>query len=184
SRSPVLAQAQPQPVPAPAPAPVPAAVPQTPPQPALPVQTAAVPPTEEDEADMSTQEPTLLKPDSAALPAVGAPPPPAAPTTDKPVTEGKVYGNQNPAARVQIRAVQDSWVQVREPNGEKVFERVLKAGDVFRTPEKPGMRLRTGNAGGLVMIVDGVEGKPLGSVGQVLRDVPLDGAAPRTAAGR
>lgn len=183
-RSPVApaqapAQAQPQPAPTPAPAtPAPAAS-----QQAAPQQAANLPPAEEDEADMATQEPTLLKPDSAALQQAAAPQP-AAPTTDKPVTEGKAYGNQNPAARVQIRAVQDSWVQVREPNGEKVLERVLKAGDVFRAPDKPGLRLRTGNAGGLVMIVDGVEGKPLGPTGQVLRDVPLDGTQPRAAAGR
>ncbi|HYH17047.1 MAG TPA: helix-turn-helix domain-containing protein [Azospirillum sp.] len=168
--APVPAQAQPQPAPA------------SPAQ-AAPQQAASLPPAEDDEADMSTQEPTLLKPDSAVLQQATAPQP-AVPTTDKPVTEGKVYGNQNPAARVQIRAVQDSWVQIREPNGEKVLERVLKAGDVFRAPDKAGLRLRTGNAGGLVMIVDGVESKPLGSTGQVLRDVPLDGSAPRATAGR
>jgi len=161
-----------------APAPQPAA-----PQPAAPQQMVTAPQAEDEEADMSTQEPTLLKPDSVVLQQATAPQPAAA-TTDKPVTEGKVYGSQNAAARVQIRAVQDSWVQVREPNGEKVLERVLKAGDVFRAPDKPGLRLRTGNAGGLVMIVDGVEGKPLGSIGQVLRDVPLDGSAPRAAAVR
>lgn len=163
--------------------PAPAAPTAAAPQQAAPQPMVTAPQAEDEEADMSTQEPTLLKPDNvAALPAPAAPQP-AAPTTDKPATEGKVYGSQNAAARVQIRAVQDSWVQVREPNGEKVLERVLKAGDVFRAPDKAGLRLRTGNAGGLVMIVDGVEGKPLGSIGQVLRDVPLDGSAPR-AAGR
>ncbi|HYD68662.1 MAG TPA: RodZ domain-containing protein [Azospirillum sp.] len=172
----LLAQSATQSAAAPAPQPAP-------PQPAVPQQMVTAPQAEDEEADMSTQEPTLLKPDSVVLQQATAPQPAAA-TTDKPVTEGKVYGSQNAAARVQIRAVQDSWVQVREPNGEKVLERVLKAGDVFRAPDKPGLRLRTGNAGGLVMIVDGVEGKPLGSIGQVLRDVPLDGSAPRAAAGR
>jgi hypothetical protein len=121
---------------------------------------------EEDEADMATQQPTPLSP--AAAPAV--PQPPAAQTD----ANGKVYGSQNASARIQVRAVQDSWIQVRDSQ-EIIFTRVMKAGDTYRVPDRPGVRLRTGNAGGLVIVADGVAGQPMGSVGQVLRDVPLDG---------
>ncbi len=111
----------------------------------------------------------------AAPPASGAaiPLPPA---IELPAPTGRIYGGQNHDSRVQIRAIQDAWVQVRDGNGDPVFTRVLHTGDVFRVPERQGMRLRTGNAGGLVAIVDGGEAQPLGAVGQVLRDVPIDAA--------
>ena len=48
---------------------------------------------------------------------------------------------------------------------------VLKPGDTFRVPDKPNVKIRTGNAGGLVVMAEGGESPPLGSVGQVLRDV-------------
>ena len=116
---------------------------------------------------MATQQPTPLSP--TAVPAA-APQPPLAQTD----ANGKVYGSQNTNARVQVRALQDSWVQVRDTQ-EIIFTRVLKAGDTYRVPDRPGVRLRTGNAGGLVIVADGVAGQPMGSVGQLLRDVPLDG---------
>ena len=74
-----------------------------------------------------------------------------------------------------MRAIQDSWVQIRDSQ-DIIFTRVLKPGDTYRVPDRPGVRLRTGNAGGLVLVTDGVTGQPMGPIGQVLRDVPLDGA--------
>ena len=105
-------------------------------------------------------------------PPLPVPPPNAAP--DLPT--GRVYGAQNRDSHVQIRATQDAWVQIRDADGDPVFTRVLHPGDVFRVPEHPGVRLRTGNAGGLEAIVDGGPPHPLGQVGQVLRDVLIDAA--------
>ncbi|NUB22823.1 DUF4115 domain-containing protein, partial [Azospirillum formosense] len=90
----------------------------------------------------------------------------------------KVYGTQNAASRIQLRATQDSWIQVRDNSGEIIFTRVLKPGDVYRVPDRSGIRVRTGNAGGLIVVTDGVDGAPMGAVGQVLRDVSLDQHAP------
>ncbi|KAA0676589.1 helix-turn-helix domain-containing protein [Roseomonas genomospecies 6] len=172
--------------PAPAPAPV-AAKPNTPaaapvPTPAAPAPSAVVnvppPPAEDDESEGATQEPTPLTPAAPAIASL----PPAAPAAPPPAADGalpsKVYGTQNAASRIQLRATQDSWIQVRDNSGEIIFTRVLKPGDVYRVPDRSGIRVRTGNAGGLVVVTDGVEGAPLGAVGQVLRDVSLDQHAP------
>ncbi|CAO3417459.1 RodZ domain-containing protein [Azospirillum endophyticum] len=123
-------------------------------------------PPAEDDDEASPQDPTPLN--AAASP----PAAPAAPTATVPAN-GKVYGTLNTNAKLILKATQDSWLQVRDGN-EIVFTRVLKPGDTFRVPDKPNVKIRTGNAGGLVVMADGGESPPLGSVGQVLRDVAID----------
>ncbi len=75
--------------------------------------------------------------------------------------------------RVVIKAAADSWVQVRDGNQAVLQMRVLKSGDTLRVPDKAGLTLRTGNAGGLEISVDG---KPVPAVGPVgkTRTVSLD----------
>ncbi|WP_247877344.1 helix-turn-helix domain-containing protein [Azospirillum brasilense] len=135
------------------------------------------PPAEDDESEGAAQEPTPLTP---AAPVIASLPPvaPAVPPAADGALPSKVYGTQNAASRIQLRATQDSWIQVRDNNGEIIFTRVLKPGDVYRVPDRSGIRVRTGNAGGLIVVTDGVDGAPMGAVGQVLRDVSLDQHAP------
>ena len=57
--------------------------------------------------------------------------------------------------------------------------RLLRAGDVYNVPNKPGLRLVTGNAGGLVVFVDGESAPPLGKEGAVRRGIVLDPEALR-----
>lgn len=161
-----------------APAPAPAAVPPVAVPPAAQPQTAVVPPAEEDEPEAATQEPTPLAPP--------APPAPAAPRPAETAatTPTRVFGNTSAQARILLRATQDSWIQVRDSStNELLFTRVLRPGDVYRVPDKPGIRVRTGNAGGLIVVTDGVDGPPMGAVGQVLRDVPLDPPPARQGSG-
>ncbi|HRJ62585.1 MAG TPA: DUF4115 domain-containing protein, partial [Azospirillaceae bacterium] len=124
----------------------------------------------EEEVEGSAQEPTPLAPGASLL----SPPPEAPPPAIDPTVASKVYGASNGGSRIQLRATQDSWLQVRDRSGEILFTRTLKPGEVYRVPDRPGLRVRTGNAGGLTVITDGVPGAPMGAVGQVLRDVPLD----------
>ncbi|HEY9567811.1 MAG TPA: DUF4115 domain-containing protein, partial [Thalassobaculum sp.] len=78
--------------------------------------------------------------------------------------------------RVMIRATGDSWVQVRDAQGAALFTRVLREGDVYRVPEQSGLRLATGNAGALEILVDGTPAPSLGSFGEVVRNVLLEPA--------
>ncbi|PWC82344.1 hypothetical protein TSH100_24355 [Azospirillum sp. TSH100] len=123
-------------------------------------------PPAEDDDEASPQDPTPLN--AAATPSTS----PATPTASVPAN-GKVYGTLNTNAKLILKATQESWLQVRD-GSEIVFTRVLKPGDTFRVPDKPNVKIRTGNAGGLVVMADGGESPPLGSVGQVLRDVAID----------
>jgi cytoskeleton protein RodZ len=82
------------------------------------------------------------------------------------------YGE--PGGRITITAAADSWIEIRGPNNEVLFTRTLHAGEVYRVPDRAGLRLTTGNAGGLEIRVDGRLTPPLGGTGIVRRNVPLD----------
>lgn len=81
-----------------------------------------------------------------------------------------------------ISAIADSWVQVRGAGGTILFSRILKAGQSWPVPDEPGLTLTTGNAGGTVLIRNGITGTPLGAAGAVLRNIPLTKAATSSAA--
>jgi cytoskeleton protein RodZ len=83
----------------------------------------------------------------------------------------------SPPGEVVIRATAESWIQIRDARQSVLLTRVLKAGETCRAPARPGLSMRTGNAGGLEITVDGVPAPPIGGRGMVRRDVALDGRA-------
>ena len=86
----------------------------------------------------------------------------------------KVYGRTNLDARVVITAVDDSWVQVQGPDNELLLTRILHPGDTYRVPDRPGLVMVTGNAGGLQIQVDDATTPSLGPLGVVIRNIALD----------
>lgn len=88
----------------------------------------------------------------------------------------RTYGEEG-QTRISIRAVEESWIQVKDGQGRVLTSRLLRAGDVYKVPNLAGLRLLTGNAGGTRISLDGAELAPLGDANQVLRDVSLDPAA-------
>ena len=86
----------------------------------------------------------------------------------------RVYGRTNANSRVEIRAIDTSWVQIEAPGNQVLLTRVLLPGDVYRVPNGDHMTLKTGNAGGLELRVDGTLIEPLGEPGMVIKDVLLD----------
>ncbi len=91
-----------------------------------------------------------------------------------PGREPQVYGADNVDARIVLRAHQDSWVQVRDAQDSLLLTRVLRQGDEYRVPNRSGLTLLTGNAGGIEILVDGRRVQPLGPLGAVRRDIVLD----------
>ncbi|MGE5476180.1 MAG: DUF4115 domain-containing protein, partial [Bacteroidales bacterium] len=138
--------------PAPAPAAAPAAAPQA--QPA--------------NATAPAQPP---QPVAAVTPA----PTPVQPAPAAPAPDGKVIGQEHADSRVQLKATgDDCWVQVREMDGQLLLSRLLRRGDSYMVPNRPGLTLMVGNAGALEITVDGKKSAPLGATGQVRRDIKLD----------
>lgn len=78
-----------------------------------------------------------------------------------------------PPASIVIRATAKSWIEVRDSANTVVIERVLRPGDSYRVPNRPGLTLWTGNAGGLTVTVGGKSAPSLGRNGAVRRDIAL-----------
>jgi cytoskeletal protein RodZ len=87
----------------------------------------------------------------------------------------KVYGTENSSARIVIHAAADSWVEVRDSKSDELLlTRVLFKGDSYRVPDRAGLTLLTGNAGGLRIAVDGEDAPSIGALGAVRRNVLLE----------
>ena len=100
------------------------------------------------------------------------------------VADGRIFEPGNTDARVVLRALGDSWIQVASRGGDYLRARLLQRGDVFLVPNRSDLELWTGNAGGLEVIVDGAVLAPLGGSGAVVRDVPLDPSSLQARFGR
>ncbi|BBK40963.1 hypothetical protein STVA_09830 [Allostella vacuolata] len=96
-----------------------------------------------------------------------------APPRNEPEVQ-RMFGSTSPESRIVIRAVTDSWVQVHDVDSNLLLTRVLRPGDGYRVPDRRGITMRTGNAGGLEIFVDGRVVAPLGPIGGVRRNVALD----------
>jgi len=130
------------------------------------LQSGAVPPAPEETTPPGAGDQTAY-----AIPSA----PESAPASSFLVNqEPQVYGSDNADARVVLRANQDAWVQVRDREGTLLLTRVLRVGDSYRVPNQEDLTLLTGNAGGLEILVDGTPLAPLGPVGAVRRNIPLD----------
>ncbi len=98
--------------------------------------------------------------------ALAAPPP--SPEGQSP----RVFGAAGPY-RIVLRANSDTWIQIRDTDRTVLFAGLLKPGDTYRVPDRQGLTMRAGNAGGLDILVDGKPAPSLGPMGAV-RNVPLD----------
>jgi cytoskeleton protein RodZ len=113
---------------------------------------------------------------------IAAPTLPATPDLAQPAVAGEAakpggqssYGVADTDSRVVLRAVSDSWIQIRDKSSNLLFTRVLKPGERYNVPNQAGLTLVAGNAGGLDIAVDGTAVPPIGEPGRVARNVSLD----------
>lgn len=160
------------------------------PKPPAPAQAASAGPAAENAVSQGGTGQASPAPDAGAAPAAmgNATPASLPPNSAANANNGTATGTPGAApspvanAALVISATADSWVQVRGPTGTVLFSRVLKAGDTWSVPDQPGLTLTTGNAGGTVLIRDGVAGAPLGNPGAVKHNLPLTKAATPTGA--
>lgn len=92
-------------------------------------------------------------------------------TIDPPATKPATPSGPS---RVMIHAIADSWLQVGDGRSPAIFMQVLRAGETYSVPDRPGLRFDTGNAGGLEITVDGKPTPPVGPSGAVRRNISLD----------
>lgn len=140
-------------------------------------QTAGTPSVPEAETPSPAPAPSSVPAPQASVPT--APPAPA-PTTatppQAPAPAAAAATAATPASRIVLRVVKPSWVLIADSTGRTMFDRTLKAGEAYAVPDIKGLTLTTGNAGGIVLSVDGVNLPPLGDDSRVARNIPLDPA--------
>jgi len=94
------------------------------------------------------------------------------------ITTNNLEQNKTPGAessRIVLEALTDSYIQVRDNKAKRLLvTRLLKKGQRFQVPDKPGLTLITGNAGALKILVDGIVVPNIGPVGAIRRNVMLD----------
>lgn len=141
---------------------------------------AEVPAEVSAEAVEATVEPVVEPTVEAAVEPAVEPSADVSPVVEAPVAQEPVV--QEPVAskgpsRITVRAKSNSWIQVRDSTADRLlFTRLLREGDEYEVPDRTGLRLMTGNAGALELLVDGTLVPAIGEVGEVRRDVELDPA--------
>jgi cytoskeleton protein RodZ len=78
-------------------------------------------------------------------------------------------------SRITVRAAGVSWIQIRDnAANELLVMKLLQRGQSYDVPNQKDLSMGTGNAGALVITVDGVEVPAVGPVGAVRRNILLD----------
>jgi cytoskeleton protein RodZ len=190
SAAPASPAAPPAPPPAEATAPTPPTTSAPPTSPAAgPSAPVAPPPTATPTAGLPADDEAAPVTAAPSPPAATEPVPPPAPAPSPPAQtvalpgipgggatpvpdQPRVYGLANGDTRILIRALSDSWVQIRDKDHKPIFTRQLHAGDTYHVPDEPGLTMKTGMGVGLVITVDGRQTPPIG--GAVRSNVALD----------
>ena len=73
-----------------------------------------------------------------------------------------------------LKANGDAWLQVRDRAGQVLLRKVLKSGETWPVPPKPGLLLTTGNSTNTEVVLDGTQTIALSGTGLARRDMPLD----------
>ena len=101
---------------------------------------------------------------------------PAAPSAPNSVQENQDFGVAFGGSRVVIVARMESFLRVRDADGNEIWSRLLRSGDRYLVPERDGLTLTVGNAGGVDVFVDGQKAPALGAVGVGMSGISLDPA--------
>lgn len=157
------------------------ASPDSPPQPATSASAPSVPSGEQAEATLLGHTPTAASDtgESGVAQAPGAAPAAGAPDAPAPAgTPARTVATDaaDKPVMVVIRATAKAWVEVHDASGAVVFTKLMRPGETWTVPDRPGLVLTTGNAGGTQLLVNGKPAPSLGSSGEVERDQPLDPA--------
>lgn len=86
-----------------------------------------------------------------------------------------------PSSGVVLHAKVGQFVKVQDPRGVVLLDHPLKTGENWPVPLRPGLTLTTTNAGSLEVLVNGIPMAPLGGVGTLKQDIPLDPMLARAA---
>lgn len=131
-----------------------------------------------DEVAAEAQDTSSSEAEPEQVASLPVEPEPVSPLESEP-TENAINLSDDAKQVIELRAKSDSWIQVRDGN-ELLLTRLLREGEVYQVPDRSGLTLMTGNAGGLEVFVGGELMPALGDEGVVKRGVPLSPERLRT----
>jgi len=94
-------------------------------------------------------------------------------TTDIAASNAAQANVRQPSEEILISASAAAWVEVVSENGDVLLSKLFQPGDDFIAPANQKLYLSTGNAGGLVLQIPGLDEFTAGEVGEIIRDLPL-----------
>lgn len=128
----------------------------------------------EEPGAAETPEATNNVETATAPAALAQPVAPEVSEADDVVHAPQTFGPGGADARIVIAAVEDSWIEISDNDGNLLLSRTMRTGDSYRVPNRDGLFFVTGNAGGLRITVDGTPAPPIGDTGIVRKNVRLD----------
>lgn len=137
---------------------------------------ATEPPTE-DGGTRTPPAPDRNEADAPVEIAAATLPAPARPIAQDPGTTRETPAadiQEEAVSRIVLRAATESWIEIRTDDASLVYSGLLRQGQSYSVPQRPGLKMVTGNAGGLEIVVDGEAIPRLGPPGAVIRDIALD----------
>jgi len=79
---------------------------------------------------------------------------------------------------VEVRAIQQGWLEARGPDGTVFLSRTLQPGDVYRPDPSPGWTLHARDGGAFEVYVNGASAGPLGIAGTPVLGRQIDAIQP------
>jgi cytoskeleton protein RodZ len=84
-----------------------------------------------------------------------------------------VATSRDPDQEVTIRATASSWVEIVRGDGTAVLKKLMKEGETYVVDDGSALYLSTGNAGGIELVTAGNDIITIGTIGEIVRDLPL-----------
>jgi cytoskeleton protein RodZ len=89
-------------------------------------------------------------------------------------SNGHVFGAKGEDVHVVLKANRAIWLIIEDASGKRLATQSLNKGDIYRVPNRPGLRATVQDGGAITYLIDGVEKGVLGQPGNVLAAEPLD----------
>jgi cytoskeleton protein RodZ len=130
--------------------------------------------TSENPTGASKTPPQAVRPNAGGETGAGSAGAPATTGQDAQAAPRRPAAPSAGEGRIVVRASADSWIEIRDDDGAVLVRRMLRAGDQYRVPNRAGLNLMTGNAGGIEISVDGQAWRRMGPAGAAHGSMPLD----------
>ena len=100
--------------------------------------------------------------------------PVSAPPTVKAPAREILEDDSSGTIPIVLLATADSYIVIKTVENKILFSQLMRPGDSYEVPSGAGLLLETGNAGGLKITVGGKQALPLGTLGEIRRDILLE----------